>query len=296
MRRHIAERYQGVHRPLFARKRAIGVHCREFLFSFEGRIFLYLDTWTLSSSMYYPKDRVIFVGINKTGSSSALTALNEALYDHDVPEMWRKIPYHPRVRVRQDIRHAQAWFYRHVLGEEEYNRSYVFSVVRNPFDKVVSTFVFRCRSPKQVEKWRQQRKWFIDHGLLEPTDSPEKSLFLLFVKSLGEGQQGIHPAWKNISEKFGMSDISKTFNNQLDGLTDLAGNLMVNDVFRLEDFPGEWSRVQSIIKEKTGKEVAGLPHENKSRREQYRDYYDEEAYEIVSALFKDDIDTFNYTF
>ena len=38
--------------------------------------------------MYYPKSKLIFVAINKTGSSSMLTALNQALYDPNVPDIW----------------------------------------------------------------------------------------------------------------------------------------------------------------------------------------------------------------
>ncbi|CAA0121249.1 Uncharacterised protein [Halioglobus japonicus] len=247
--------------------------------------------------MYYPEHQVAFVAINKTGSSSVLTALNEALYNRDVPELWQKKPFHKRQRVREDLKHAQAYFYYHVLGEETYSKCYVFSQVRNPFDKVVSDFIFRCRAPKKdVETWRQQRPWFVRQGLLEPTSTPEKNLFRLYVGALASGEQSPHPHWGDISANYDMPDAHKPFINQVDGLTDLDGKIMVDEIFKLEDMPEDWRRLQHTISAKAGRQVADLPHINKSDRDKYKKYYDDETYRIVSELFKDDIAFFDYAF
>ena len=246
--------------------------------------------------MYYPKERVAFVAINKTGSSSILTVLNKGLYSHDVPETWQRVAFHPRYRVQENLKHAQAYFYYHFLGESEYSKCYTFSQVRNPFDKVVSAFIFQCRTPRQLEEWKKQRRWFINHGLLEPTHDPDKSLFKLFVGGLANGDLHPHPHWPRISRKYDLPDLKKAFINQLDGLTDLNGKIMVDDIFRLEDMPEDWHRVQNHIRERNGKQIANLPHVNKSKRDTYQSYYDEETYETVSSLFKDDLTTFDYKF
>lgn len=248
--------------------------------------------------MYYPKSKIIFIAINKTGSSSALTALNQALYDPDVPDIWKKQAFTHRNRLRnyENLKHAHADFYRHYLGEEEFSKCYVFSLVRNPFDQIVSSFIFRCRAPKKIELWKKQRKWFLDNGLLEPTASPEKGLFKLFVKAIEKGDQGTHPAWKTISEKFDMADSGKSFLNQIDGLTNLQGKIIVDDIFRFEALSEGWGDLQRTVRAKAAKTLGDFPHINSSVRNDYRHYYDDDTFDIVSALCRKDIDYFGYSF
>lgn len=149
--------------------------------------------------MYYPNDQVIFVAINKCGSSSVLQALNDALYDPNIPEIWQ-LEGKNRVRwVRENLKHAQAYYYQQLLGQETYDNCLKISQVRNPWDKMVSTFFFRCTSPKDSKKWTQQRGWFITHGLNAPTDKPEESLFTEFVRALERREQVPHGSWDNIS-------------------------------------------------------------------------------------------------
>lgn len=246
--------------------------------------------------MYYPKHKIIFIAINKTGSTSILTALNQSLYDKNVDEIWQ-LNDNPGVgRIHEYLKHAQAYFYYHHLGKEKYNECFSFSQVRNPWDKVVSDFFFRCRSPKEIDKWKNTRKWFIKHGLFEPTENPGKELFKLFVKALYRNDLTPHGHWKATSRKFDMPDIFKKNSNQIDGLSDLEGNLMVDRVIKLEETAKEWKSIQAIIKEKTGLELGDLPHVNKSNRDDYKNYYDEETYQMVYHLFNQDIKHFGYKF
>ena len=199
-------------------------------------------------------------------------------------------------RIHEYLKHAQAYFYYDYLGEREYKDCFSFSQVRNPWDKMVSDFFFRCRSPKDTEKWRNTRKWFVKNGLPEPTTNPRAGLFRLFVKALERGDLRPHNHWFATSRKFNLPDHFKSNVNQLDGLTDLHGNVLVNRILKLEDTEKEWKSIQSVIKEKTGLEPGPLPHVNKSNREHYRYYYDDESYNIILKLFKKDIEFFNYSF
>lgn len=246
--------------------------------------------------MYYPHDQVIFVAINKCGSSSVLQALNDALYDPDVPEIWQLQGRNRVRRVRENLKHAQAWFYRQQLGKEIYDNCLTVSQVRNPWDKMVSTFFFRCTSPKDKDKWAQQRKWFLDHGLSEPTDTPGKALFTEFVRALEKKEQVPHGPWNNISRQENLADSFKENINQLDGLTDLEGNVIVDEILKLEELSERWASLQSTIRAKTGKEPQNPPNLNKTHRGDYREYYTEETRDIVGRLFRKDIDYFGYTF
>lgn len=246
--------------------------------------------------MYYPHHNVIFIAINKSGSSSVLKALNDALYNPDVDELWQLQPDNKVRQVHEYLKHAQAWCYRQVLGEETYSRCLVISQVRNPWDKMVSDFHFRSGTPRKQDLWDQQRKWFIQHGLLKATDSPPRGLFRDYVLALDSGDQVPHRHWLELGKRFELEDREKSHINQLDGLTDPDGNLIVNEVMRLEDLATSWPKLQQTIAAHTGQALGDLPHLNKSARTSYRDYYDSETREIVARLFARDIAHFGYTF
>jgi|GEM_PF-2732477 len=246
--------------------------------------------------MYYPKHKIIFIAINKTGSTSVLQALNDSFYEQDVPEIWQLNNQPGTGRVHEYLKHAQAYFYYHVLGAEEFNKCYSFSLIRNPWDKLVSDFFFRCRSPKQPEEWRMKRKWFVNKGLLEPTSSPDNDLFRLFVRAMKDHDLIPHGHWKSITRKFDLPDKGKENVNQLDGLTDLDNKLMINNVVKLEEISLRWKSIQHIFKDRTGIDLDNLQHTNQSKRDKYQQYYDAETYEIVNSLFRRDIAYFNYKF
>lgn len=85
-----------------------------------------------TNPMYYPRNQVIFIAINKCGSSSVLQALNDALYDPDVPEIWQLQGKNKVRRVHENLKHAQAYFYQQSLGKEAYDKCLTISQVRNP--------------------------------------------------------------------------------------------------------------------------------------------------------------------
>jgi hypothetical protein len=246
--------------------------------------------------MYYPNDQVIFVAINKCGSSSVLQALNAALYDPDVPEIWQLQGKNRVRRVRENLKHAQAYFYLHLLGKETYDNCLTISQVRNPWDKMVSTFFFRCTSPEDKTKWARQRGWFIAHGLGAPTNNPDKSLFTEFVRALEQKEQVPHGPWGNISRQENLADSFKDNFNQLDGLTDLEGNVIVDEILKLEELSDRWASLQALVESRTGKVPGDLPTLNKTSRGDYREYYTGETRDIVGRLFQKDIEYFGYAF
>lgn len=82
----------------------------------------------------------------------------------------------------------------------------------------------------------------------------------------------------------------------MDGLTDLEGNVIVEEILKFEELSERWDSLQSLVRSRTGKTPGDLPHHNKTSRGDYREYYTEETRDIVGRLFQRDIEYFDYTF
>ena len=78
---------------------------------------------------------------------------------------------------------------------------------------------------------------------------------------------------------------------QIEWITDQKGTIIVDEIVRFENLEREFNNVLKRLGEK-----ATLQHLNKSNRGNYRDYYDEEAIEIVHKWFEQDIERFEYQF
>ncbi len=104
---------------------------------------------------------------------------------------------------------------------------------------------------------------------------PPSTTFKEYIKLFGEGKQ-----------------ISRFSPFHLPYITDNNGEIIVNYIGKFESLAESMEHVYSKI----GESYQELPHENKSKRKDYRSYYDIESIEIVEKLFKKEIALFNYTF
>jgi phosphorylcholine metabolism protein LicD len=69
------------------------------------------------------------------------------------------------------------------------------------------------------------------------------------------------------------------------------GTQFVNYIARLENIDEDWKYIASKINCSSK-----LPHKNKTNHKPYQEYYDEETKEIVTELYKEDINLFGYKF
>lgn len=79
---------------------------------------------------------------------------------------------------------------------------------------------------------------------------------------------------------------------QSDWITDNDGSILVDFVGRFENFNEDFNTVCKQI----GKNNLSLPHVKSSKRENYREYYDDLTMKIVEQWFSKDIDKFGYRF
>jgi len=180
----------------------------------------------------------IFIHINKTAGTSISKAIG--------------LPRNNHINVQELIS---------IIGEKEFKKAYVFSVVRNPWDKVVSHYKFRVKTNQT---------------------------------NMGDN----HISFKEwVKHTYGVNknplyyDKPKAFASQSDWLKDSNGIIRVSNILRFESLSNDFENIAKSIGVKKK-----LPHLNATKKDSYTDYYDKETIEIVRNWFKEDIEMFNYNF
>ncbi len=178
----------------------------------------------------------VFIHINKTGGSSVERALGIRLDHSTAAEKFEQ------------------------LGSAAWSRKYVFTFVRNPWDKVVSHYHYRVKTnqtglaekPLPFEEWLQKVYVERDHRYY---DKP------------------------------------RMFMPQRQWLIAESGELLVDYVGRFERLEDDFGHVCNEL----GLQ-ARLGHAKPSSRGTYHQYYSDEGRAIVEEHFAEDLDAFGYTF
>jgi len=148
-----------------------------------------------------------------------------------------------------------------MIGKDKWNKAYRFTLVRNPWDKVVSHYEYRRKRNKTevASLGISFSEW------VKKTYGPEKD-----------------PLYYNNP---------KAFQPQVEWLKDDEGNMTIDFIGKFETINEDFNQIKSAI----GLE-AELPHLNASKRADYHSYYDDETREIVANWFREDIEAFGYRF
>ena len=147
------------------------------------------------------------------------------------------------------------------IGRDKWNTAYKFTLVRNPWDKVVSHYQYRRKRNKTEVATRNVSfsEW------VKKTYGPDKDPFF----------------YNN----------PKAFQPQVEWLKDDQGRIAIDFIGKFESINDDFDQIKSII----GIE-AELPHLNASKRAGYQSYYDDETRLIVAQWFHEDIEAFGYSF
>ncbi len=192
--------------------------------------------WKLHTLRHHYIDKFVFIHINKTGGSSIEKAL--------------RIPFEHKTALEK-IKE---------IGRRQWERRYTFTVVRNPWDKVVSHYHYRVQTNQTN----------------------------LGVKNI-EFRDWVRLTYGNKDPFY--YDKPKMFMPQYNWITDHDGNILVDFICRFENLSYDFD----YVCKKLGKAVS-LPHTKASKHSHYSDYYDEETIGIVASWFKKDIQNFGYRF
>jgi len=212
----------------------------------------------------------LFVHLAKTGGTSVRAALSR--------QRWRE-PYALRTWLAQQLsastghriaakipRHAGAVAAREMLPPDAFASLFKFAFVRNPWDRVVSSYShFQREYPSELIRQRIGTfDQFVDYLLETPPERAERPAMLRALQR-----------------------------PQLESLVGVQGELLV-------DFVGRYERLEedfSAILEQIPLPQIPLPHKRKSQRAaDYRASYSDELAERVARHFADDIRSFQYAF
>lgn len=195
----------------------------------------------------------IFVHIPKTAGSSIAKALGADWQNH------------------KDLKR-----YRHELGPAALADFFVCTVVRNPWDRLVSDYRFQSRlgghrdSKLHVFDENGRKRSFaqwLDAVINDPFKYPAS----VWGGSVSEGIHRWSPQTEWIS---------------------LDGRIAVDEIIRFEQLGDGLAGVASRL----GIEVPPLPHLKRSFRSAYPDYYDARTRRLVEEVFAGDIQAFGYSF
>lgn len=209
------------------------------------------------NNIWFEQHRLLYIAIPKAANS----AIKHALLPLIGMEGKRFANIHDRDKVGfQYVESKQVRKLR--------SRCFTFGVVRNPWDRIVSTYNDKiCREPIH--------KPFLRYGFTPQTTFPE------FVRTICEAPD--HDADVHVRSQWSM-------------LVSPDGCLMPHMVLQMERLMEDWPAVAGIIEAMSGIAPSKLEIINTKPHDHYHQFYDDETRELVRGRYKREIDLFGYEY
>jgi len=166
--------------------------------------------------------------------------------------------------------------YRKDLSEEAFASAFKFTVVRNPWDRLVSEYRFQTR----IGRRRAERLHAVD-------GNGRKRNFEDWVKTVFNDPMAYEPrTWGGT-----VSPGIHRWSPQVDWVAP-EGKLMVDMAIRFEEFEESLGALSA----KLGRPIPPPGHEKRMIRRSYPEYYTPELRDLVGDYYAEDIRTFDYTY
>jgi hypothetical protein len=161
--------------------------------------------------------------------------------------------------------HRKISDYQLIYGKRDFHAFFKFTFVRNPWDRLLSSYLFLKRGGYN----RADAEWAEAH-------LADYETFEGFVKS-----------W--VSPETVLTHVH--FIPQHLFVCDASGNLVVDFIGRFEQLAEDFE----IVRRRLGI-LARLEHHNRSEPRNYRNFYTEATEKIVERVYRKDIELFGYSF
>jgi hypothetical protein len=200
--------------------------------------------------------RCIFVHIPKCAGNSVQKVIWPGKWTEE--DLWGGFidQYHNKYQTG-GLQHLLARQIREEVGRKRFDSYFKFTIVRNPFDRTVSQFAYMKRRP----------------DLRQFVGMREDASFAEYVDLI---QRRTHVQWEP----------------QYSFILDDEGGTIVDFVGRFELI----DRDMQVVFDRIGLGGRELPVGNRSDRGPYRDYYTDETREQVGAMYRTDLEQFEYEF
>lgn len=168
----------------------------------------------------------------------------------------------------QGLGHDKANRY-HAKSQAEFEKSFKFCFVRNPWDRLVSTFHYLKHGGIGWHDKAYASQYLRDYDNF--TD------FMLAMDDEDKARQILR--WTHFEPQY--------------SYTAVRGEKVGMDfVGRLENLEADLK----VVFDRLGMKPKDVPHKNKSPRGDYRHYYNKKSQDIARKLYREDIDLFDYSF
>jgi chondroitin 4-sulfotransferase 11 len=202
----------------------------------------------------------IFVHIPKCGGQSVSATLRKLDGSPELISYCKDDDFLANFKIKNRwLNHCKAMELKLIVGESKFNHLFKFSFVRNPWDQMVSYYHYQLNEFKTSEQFRND--------------------------------------WPRISEIFHSSSSFKEWLKNGIYVEPQSEFLIDKDNQLIVDFVGKFENIKSdfkIVCKNLGVNLE-LLHLNQTTHEKYRNYYDDETYNLILNHFKVDIELFNYS-
>lgn len=158
--------------------------------------------------------------------------------------------------------HKTAREMKNLLGHKAWSKLYTFTIVRNPWDRIVSIY------------------HYLKHENYIPSDLSFRDYVIKLDYEIQNNE------WQY--------DYAPFYLGSIDFVTDENGNIIVSKIAKFEDRDSE---VEEIAQKIGSKGLGNIFVQKASvKNKHYSSYYDEETKEIIERLYKQDVLVFDYKF
>jgi len=207
------------------------------------------------------KDKFIFFQQPKTGFKSVMKAIGEDRYCWHRTKKISNLFAYEKINSYTDI---------------DIQNCFTFSIVRNPWDRIVSGFFHYRYNVKDEWAVNLDFKYFVKNILIRYYDDPLE-MYRRYEKLPGL-KWGSKGRWLHFAPMY--ARICKD------------GEIFVDYIGKLENIDEDWKYISRQI----DVEYSRLPVIGSSKRTHYRDYYDIETKNIIYKMFREDIEIFDYKY
>lgn len=154
-----------------------------------------------------------------------------------------------------------------IINPKDFNNSFKFTITRNPYDRLVSSYFYIMQTHKNHRYYRTNKLYLEKLSKIKNFEEFCKKINYLNKKKI----LYLYP--------------------QHGYICDTKTNIVANKVFKFEEIDSTFRELRKIFGKNTNKTI---PKKNSSNHRSWKEYYTQETREIVYNFYKKDFELFGY--